>query len=170
MPTQNASSAPGPTKPLTKKKPPDAEQAGEQPKKKGKGKLIVVALLVVVIAGGAFGYMTMTKHKAAAATGPTTTLGGPITEEGSLTVNLRDDHYLEFTAAIQTTPGKSVKVLVRDEAIVLDILNTQAEDMTQAELLEPNGPATLKANIIQAMNQRWPGLVQNVYFEQFVMQ
>jgi hypothetical protein len=28
----------------------------------------------------------------------------------------------------------------------------------------------LKADMLQALNREWPGLVQAVYFEQFVMQ
>jgi flagellar basal body-associated protein FliL len=169
MPAQTAPPAAAP-KPM-KKKAPEAEQPEEPIKKKGKKKLIVVAaLIVVVVIGGAYGFKTMTKHKAAATTGPTTTVGGPITVEDSLTVNLRDDHYLEFTAAIQTAPGKSIKVLTTDQPIVLDILNTQAEAMTETQLLAPGGDAKLKADIVAAMNDRWPGLVQNVYFNQFVMQ
>ncbi|HMK96746.1 MAG TPA: flagellar basal body-associated FliL family protein [Acidimicrobiales bacterium] len=138
-------------------------------KKKGKKKLFIVLLLVVVGVAGA-GYMTMMKKPPADKGGPTTTAGGPLTEEASLTVNLRDNHYLEFTAALQTYRGQSDKVLTTDQAIVLDILNAQAEAMTEGQLLQPNGPARLKADIIRALNQEFPGLVQAVYFEQFVMQ
>jgi flagellar basal body-associated protein FliL len=131
----------------------------------------MVFLVVVVLGVGGFGYMKMSKKPPVAVKGaPTTTAGGPITEEASLTVNLRDNHYLEFTAGIQTVPGQSDAVLTTDQPIVLDILNTQAESMTQTQMLMPNGPAKLKANIVQALNQEWPGLVQAVYFEQFVMQ
>ena len=155
-----------------KTREPAAEGAeGAAPKKKGKKKLVLVFLLVVVIGVGGFGYMTMTKKPAVAVKGgPTTTAGGPITEESSLTVNLRDNHYLEFTAAIQTFPGKSDGVLTTDQPIVLDILNSQAEAMTETQLLMANGPARLKANMVMALNQEWPGLVQAIYFEQFVMQ
>jgi len=138
-------------------------------KKKGKKKLFIVLLLVVVGVAGA-GYMTMMKKPPAGKDGPTTTARGPLTEEASLTVNLRDNHYLEFTAALQTYPGKSDKILTTDQAIVLDILNSQAEAMTEGQLLQPNGPARLKAEIIRALSQEFPGLVQAVYFEQFVMQ
>jgi flagellar basal body-associated protein FliL len=144
---------------------------GAEPKKKSKKKLVLVFLVVVVLGVGGFGYMKMSKKPPVAVKGaPTTTAGGPITEEASLTVNLRDNHYLEFTAGIQTVPGQSDAVLTTDQPIVLDILNTQAESMTQTQLLMPNGPAKLKAGMVQALNQEWPGLVQAVYFEQFVMQ
>ncbi|HTW08349.1 MAG TPA: flagellar basal body-associated FliL family protein [Acidimicrobiales bacterium] len=157
------------TAPSAKATETDADGAQPQ-KKKGKKKLLLVMLLVIVLGVGGFGYMTMTKKPVAAKGGPTTTAGGPLTEEASLTVNLRDGHYLEFTVAIQTVPGKSDGVLTTDQAIVLDILNTQGAAMTETTLLAPNGEATLKANIVRALNQEWPGLVQAVYFEQFVMQ
>lgn len=144
---------------------------GAEPEKKSKKKLVIVFLLLVVIGGGGFGYMTMTKKPPMTGKGgPTTTAGGPLTVEASLTVNLRDNHYLEFTAAIQTFPGHSDGVLTSDQAIVLDILNAQAEDTTETQLLMPNGPAKLKADMVKALNQEWPGLVQAIYFEQFVMQ
>ena len=115
--------------------------------------------------------MTMTKKAVAAAKGaPTTTVAGQILEETALTVNLRDNHYLQFTAALECAPGKSYAILVTDQPIVLDILNRQAGAMSEAELLQPGGTATLKANIVRALGQDWPGLVVGVYFEQFVMQ
>ena len=151
-----------------KKAAPETEEGAP---KKGKKKLILVFLLVVVLGVGGFGYMTMTKKPPKDSKGgPTTTAGGPLTEESSLTVNLRDSHYLEFTVAIQTVPGHSDAILTTDQPIVLDILNTQAGAMTEPQLLAANGPAKLKANIAQALNQEWPGLVQAIYFEQFVMQ
>jgi flagellar FliL protein len=150
-------------------KQPEATEPESKPKKKKK-KIIFIVPLVLILALAGFGYKTMTKKPAVAKGGPTTTVGGPITAESSLTVNLRDGHYLEFTVGIQTAPGKADKVLTTDQPIVLDILNGQAEVMTEAQLLEPSGPAKLKADIVQAMNQQWPGLVQAIYFEQFVMQ
>jgi hypothetical protein len=53
---------------------------------------------------------------------------------------------------------------------VLDILNDQAGAMTETQLLQAGGPAKLKANIVRALDQDWPGLVVGVFFEQFVMQ
>ncbi|MGH9107409.1 MAG: flagellar basal body-associated FliL family protein [Acidimicrobiales bacterium] len=158
---------------MAKKGSTKDEQAEDGAKKpRGKRKLLVIVLLVVVVAVGGFGYMTMSKHPASASDkgGPTTTAGGPITEEASLTVNLSDSHYLQFTVAIQTVPGKSDKVLTKDQPIVLDILNSRAEAMTETELLAPQGPARLKAAIVASLNHEWPGLVQAIYFEQFVMQ
>jgi len=147
-----------------------AEPEASAPKKKGKKKLRVVLVLVVVLVLGV-GYMMFMKKPPPLPKGaPTTTAGGPLTEETSLTVNLRDGHYLEFTAAIQTLPGKSDKILTTDQPIVLDILNDQAQVMTEGELLEPSGPALLKADIVRALNHEFPGIVQAVYFEQFVMQ
>lgn len=157
---------------MAKKAKTEAKTDGEEAKGKPKRKLLVIVGLIVVIAVGGYGYMTMTKKAASASgkSGPTTTAAGPLTEETALTVNLRDSHYLQFTVAIQTVKGKSVKVLTTDQAIVLDILNTQAAAMTEGQLLSPGGPAELKAHIIAALNREWPGLVQAVYFEQFVMQ
>ncbi len=153
---------------MAKDAPPEETEAAAP--KKGKKKLLVV-LLVVVIGVAGFGYMTVTKKPPATSKGgPTTTAGGPLTDEASLTVNLRDNHYLEFTVAIQTYPGKSDAVLTSDQAIVLDILNSQAGAMTETQLLVANGPARLKAAIVRALNQEWPGLVEAIYFEQFVMQ
>jgi flagellar FliL protein len=149
--------------------PDETAKMGKGDKKKGKKKLLVVLLLVVVGAAGA-GYMTVMKKPPAGKGGPTTTAGGPLTDEASLTVNLRDGHYLQFTVSIQTNPGQSDKILTTDQAIVLDILNNQAEAMTEAQLLQANGPAHLKANIVRALNHEFPGLVEAVYFEQFVMQ
>lgn len=152
-----------------KKTTPETEDGADKPKK-GKKKLLLVAL-VVVVAAGAFGYMTMMKKASASAKGgPTTTKAGMILEETSLTVNLRDNHYLQFTAALEVAPGKTYSVLAADQPIVLDILNDQAEAMTETQLLQPGGPAMLKANIVQALGQVWPGLVVAVFFEQFVMQ
>ncbi|HET9061148.1 MAG TPA: flagellar basal body-associated FliL family protein [Acidimicrobiales bacterium] len=148
-----------------------AEDAAPETKKKGKKKLVVIVGVVVVLCAGAYAYMSMSKKaSSASASTPTTTAGGPIVEENPLTVNLRDGHYLQFTVAIQVNPGKSDKVLTTDQAIVLDILNTQAGGTTEAALLKPGGPARLKANISAALDNEWPGLVQAVYFEQFVMQ
>jgi flagellar basal body-associated protein FliL len=157
-------------KPKTPESAP-AEDATPETKKKGKKKLLVIVATLVVVCAGAYAYMSMSKKaNSAAAAGPTTTAGGPIVEENALTVNLRDNHYLQFTVAIQVNPGKSDKVLTTDQAVVLDILNTQAGGMTEAALLKPGGPARLKANIAAALNNEWPDLVQAVYFEQFVMQ
>jgi flagellar basal body-associated protein FliL len=154
--------------PDKKKKKTDAEE-GEK-KKKGK-KLFVVPVLIIVLAGGAYFYMGMSKKPAAgAAGGPPTTVGGTLVEETSLTVNLRDNHYLQFTAALEVASKGSSKILATDQAVVLDILNTQAGAMTEPELLKAGGPAELKANIMKAINQEWPGLVTAVYFEQFTMQ
>ena len=154
----------------TKPPAPEAEAASPGKKKRGK-RVLFVPVVVVVLAVAAFGYMSLGKKKAAAAPGsPTTTVGGPIVDENSLTVNLRDGHYLEFTVGIQVNPGQSQATIVKDQAIVLDILNNQAQGLTEAKLLEPGGPAKLKLDIMRALDNEWPGLVQAVYFEQFVMQ
>ncbi len=146
------------------------EDASAGKKRRGK-KVLAVPVLLVVLVVAAYGYMSLGKKKAAAAPGsPTTTVGGPIVDENSLTVNLRDGHYLEFTVGIQVNPGQSQTTLVKDQAIVLDILNNQAQGLTEAKLLEPGGPARLKLDIMRALDNEWPGLVQAVYFEQFVMQ
>jgi flagellar basal body-associated protein FliL len=83
---------------------------------------------------------------------------------------LRDNHYLQFTAALEVATGKTYTVLVTDQPIVLDILNQQAGAMTETQLLQPGGVAQLKANIVAALGRDWPGLVVSVFFEQFVMQ
>jgi len=151
--------------------PTDEEAPSDGKKKGGKKKLTLVAVAVIVLGGGAFAYMNMSKKPAASASGgPPTTVRGNLLEETSLTVNLRDNHYLQFTVALQIAPGQDQKILVTDQAVVLDILNTQAAAMSEPRLLEPTGPAKLKANILAALNQEWPGLVQAVYFEQFTMQ
>jgi flagellar basal body-associated protein FliL len=153
---------------MAKKKTTPETEDGAKPKKK---KLPLIVALVVVIGAAGFGYMTMTKKAAAASKGsPTTTVAGPILEESSLTVNLKDNHYLQFTAALECATGKTYAILVTDQPIVLDILNHQAEAMSETELLQPGGPAKLKANIVRALGQDWPGLVVGVFFEQFVMQ
>lgn len=145
--------------------------ASEGKKKSSKKKLMIVAFLVIVLGGGGFVYMNMGKKPAASASGgPPTTVEGQLLEETSLTVNLRDNHYLQFTAALQLGPGQSQKILVTDQPVVLDILNTQAAAMTEPQLLQPSGPTKLKTNILAALNQEWPGLVKAIYFEQFTMQ
>lgn len=155
---------------MAKQKTKESPSEGESPKKKGKKKLLVVPLLIVVLAGGYF-YMGMSKKPTASASGgPPTTVGGTLVEEQSLTVNLRDNHYLQFTVALQVAAGQSAKILATDQAVVLDILNTQAAAMTETELLAPGGPARLKSDIVKAIDQEWPGLVTAVYFEQFTMQ
>jgi flagellar protein FliL len=153
---------------MAKKKTTSETEDGAKAKKK---KLPLIVALIVVLGAGGFGYMTMTKKASASAKGgPTTTVAGQILEESSLTVNLTDNHYLQFTAALECAPGKSYAILVTDQPIVLDILNDQAEAMSETELLKPGGPAKLKANIVRALGQDWPGLVVGVFFEQFVMQ
>ena len=153
---------------MAKKKTTSETEDGAKPKKK---KLPLIVALIVVLGAAGFGYMTMTKKASASAKGgPTTTVAGQILEESSLTVNLRDNHYLQFTAALECAPGKSYAILATDQAIVLDILNDQAGAMTETQLLQPGGPAKLKANIVRALGQDWPGLVVGVFFEQFVMQ
>ena len=123
---------------MAKKKTTPETEDGAKPKKK---KLPLIVAVIVVIGAGGFGYMTMTKKAAAAAKGaPTTTVAGQILEETALTVNLRDNHYLQFTAALECAPGKSYAILVTDQPIVLDILNRQAGAMTEAQLLQPAGP------------------------------
>jgi flagellar protein FliL len=153
---------------MAKKKTTPETEDGAKAKKK---RLPLIVAVIVVIGAGGFGYTTMTKKASAASKGgPTTTVAGQILEETALTVNLKDSHYLQFTAALECAPGKSYSVLVADQPIVLDILNDQAEAMTETQLLEPGGPAKLKANIVRALGQDWPGLVVGVFFEQFVMQ
>ena len=158
---------------MTTKTKPGAQGAEpEAPVKPKHGKRTLLLVLLPVLLVGAFGYKTMTKKPPPVSDkgGPTTTVAGPILEETSLTVNLRDGHYLEFTAALQVAAGKKYTVLAANQPIVLDILNSQAEDTTEAQLLLPGGVAALKASIIRALDQDWPGLVVNVFFEQFVMQ
>ena len=153
----------------TKPGAPDAEKGAADKPKHGKRTLLLV--LVPVLLVGAFGYKTITKKPPAVVKGsPTTTVAGPTLEETSLTVNLRDGHYLEFTAALQVAVGKKYTVLANNQPIVLDILNTQAEQSTEAQLLMPGGVTALKKSIIGALDKDWPGLVVNVFFEQFVMQ
>src|SRR5579863_4293677 len=128
---------------MAKKKTTPETEDGAKPKKK---KLPLIVAVIVVIGAGGFGYMTMTKKAAASAKGgPTTTVAGQILEETALTVNLKDNHYLQFTAALECAPGKSYAILVTDQPIVLDILNRQAGAMSEAQLLQPGGTATLKA-------------------------
>jgi flagellar basal body-associated protein FliL len=156
---------------MAKKKAAEEGAATEDsPKKKSKKKLLVVPLLVIVLAGGYY-YMGKAKKPVASASGgPPTTVKGALVEEQSLTVNLRDNHYLQFTAALQVAPGAPSKILTTDQAVVLDILNAQAGAMTEPQLLAPGGAARLKANIVRALDQEWPGMVSAVYFEQFTMQ
>ena len=146
------------------------EQGEAGKPKHGKRTLLLVLLPVLIV--GAFGYKTMTKKPPTTANkgGPTTTVAGPTLEETSLTVNLRDGHYLEFTAALQVAAGKKYTPLSSNQPIVLDVLNTQAAATTEAQLLSPGGVGQLKTDIIQALDRDWPGLVVNVFFEQFVMQ
>ena len=157
---------------MAKKTKPEAPGAegGADKAKGGKRKLLFVLLPVLVV--GAFGYKTMTKKPPVTLDkgGPTTTVAGPTLEETSLTVNLRDGHYLEFTAALQVAAGKKYTSLSSNQPIVLDVLNTQAAATTEAQLLSPGGVGQLKTDIIQALDRDWPGLVVNVFFEQFVMQ
>lgn len=148
---------------------PDAE--GTEGKKKSKKKLVLIGLLVVVLGGGGYVYMGKSKKPVASATGgPPTTVAGTLIEETSLTVNLRDGHYLQFTVAFDVAAGQSATILATDSAVVLDTLNAQASAMTEPELLAPGGKAKLKAGIVAAMNQEWPGLISTVFFEQFTMQ
>ena len=150
------------------KKDSSKEPEEEHAKKKGSKKKILVPILLVVVLGGGVYYMKFMKkpphHVAGSAP------AGPITVENSLTVNLRDGHYLQFTAGIQTYAGKSDKILTTDQAVVLNVLNAQAAQMTEPQLLLPSGPARLKAAIVASLDKYFPGLVQAVYFEQFVMQ
>jgi len=147
------------------------EGEGAEGKKKSKKKLVIVAVLLVVLCGGGYVYMGMSKKPVAGASGgPPTTLTGTLIEETSLTVNLRDGHYLQFTAALDVAAGQSATILATDDAVVLDILNAQAAAMTEPELLAPGGKAKLKAGMVAALNQEWPGLISSVYFEQFTMQ
>jgi flagellar basal body-associated protein FliL len=158
---------------MATKTKPEAQDAGKDAAAKPKhGKRALLLVLLPVLLVGAFGYKTMTKKPPVALDkgGPTTTVAGPTLEETSLTVNLRDGHYLEFTAALQVAAGHKYTALANDQPIVLDILNSQAEATTEVQLLLPGGVAALKASIIRALDQDWPGLVVNVFFEQFVMQ
>src|ERR1700678_3185552 len=108
---------------MAKKKPtPEAETEGGAAPKKSKKKLMVVAL-IVILGAGAFGYMTMTKKAVAAGKGaPTTTVPGWILEKRPLTANLRENHSLQFTAALEVATGKTYTVFVTAQPIVLDIL------------------------------------------------
>lgn len=151
--------------------PVDETEGEGGKKKKSKKKLMLVAVLVIVLGGGAFAYMSMGKKPMAAATGgPPTTVSGMLEVQNELTVNLRDGHYLEFTVALDVPKGQNAAILTADAPVVLDILNSQAAAMTEPQLLQPGGTAKLKASILRAMDQEWPGLVSAVYFEQFVMQ
>lgn len=147
------------------------EPKGKEPKGKGKkSKKKLIILLVLVLGIGGFGYKTMTKKPALPMKGPVAVTGGPTVVENSLTVNLRDNHYLQFTVALQFAHGKSAKSLDKFAPQVTDILIKQASDMTETELLVPGGTQELKSSIIRALGALWPGLVVAVYFEQFVMQ
>ena len=153
-----------------KKEKVKAEGEATEGKKKSKKKLVIVAVLILVLGGG-YVYMGMGKKPAASGSGgPPTTVAGTQIAESSLTVNLRDSHYLQFTVDFNVAVGQSATILATDDGVVLDILNTQAGAMTEAELLAPGGKAKLKANIVSAMNKEWPGLISAVFFEQFTMQ
>jgi flagellar basal body-associated protein FliL len=153
-----------------KKTAPEAEGA-EGTKKKSKKKKIMIVLLLVVVLGGGYEYMGMSKKAAAAGPGgPPTTVPGTLIEESSQTVNLRDGHYLEFTAALEVAKGGTATILATDSPVLLNILDSQCEAMTEPQLLVPAGEAKLKSNVMKALDQEWPGLITAVYFEQFVMQ
>ena len=141
---------------------PDKE--GAKPKKSKKK--LVILLLVVVIGVAGFGYETMTKKPAGKGPAP----AGPVVVENSLTVNLRDGHYLQYTAGLQLSLGSSPKALDNYTPQVMDILISQASGFTESGLLAPGGRHALKTDILSAMNKFWPGIVVAVYFEQFVMQ
>jgi flagellar FliL protein len=150
---------------MAKKTASDAPADGGAKPKKSKKKLVIL-LLVVVIGVAGFGYETMTKKPA----GKGPAAAGPVVVENSLTVNLRDGHYLEFTAALQLSLGASPKALDNYTSHVMDILISQASGFTESGLLAPGGRQALKTDIVRAINQFWPGIVVAVYFEQFVMQ
>ncbi len=143
----------------------EAEGTKAKPKRKSKKKLVLV-LLVVVVGVAGFGYKAMAKKPA----GKAPPASGPVVVENSLTVNLRDGHYLQFTAALQLAVGSSPKALDNYTPRVMDILIAQASGFTEGALLAPGGRHALKSDILSALNQFWPGIVVAVYFEQFVMQ
>jgi flagellar basal body-associated protein FliL len=142
-----------------------APAGGTKGKGKSKKKLFII-LLVVVIGVAGFGYKTMAKKPP----GKPPPVTGPVVVESSLTVNLRDGHYLEFTAGLQLAVGRTSTSLNNYTPEIMDILISQASGFTEAGLLAPGGRKALKADILSALNKFWPGAVVAVYFEQFVMQ
>jgi flagellar FliL protein len=162
--------APDPAAAKAPGKPGDKEAGGKKAKKAKKSKKKLIIIVVVVLLVGGLGYKMTAKKPVVVPKGPVAIAGGPTVVEDSLTVNLRDDHYLQFTPALQFAFGKSAKALNAYTPQVTDILIAEASAMTETELLTAQGPQELKANIIRALDRLWPGLVVAVYFEQFVMQ
>lgn len=147
----------------------ESSEDGAGGKKSKKKLLLIVVGVVVVLAAG--GFFVLGGGKATAGTEPAPEPGS-IVKLDPITMNLSDGHYLKIGIALQLqkgTGGKSETTTV-DGAKALDAAISLLGDRTYAQLAAPGGREAAKAQLSQAVAQRYPHEVMGIYFTEFAMQ
>jgi flagellar basal body-associated protein FliL len=165
---------------------------GEKTKKK-KGNLLPAVIVAIGLFGAAFlmkggkakAATTSTTGKGGAAaagpggtTGSTTTLPtsaktlAQIAKLDDITLNLADGHYLKIGIALQLSP----KAVVTDyttggsASVALDLAISVLGADTYNQLMQPAFRTEAKAELDKQVVAAYGGLVQQIYFTDFVMQ
>jgi len=173
----------------------DEASSGKAEKtKKKRGNLLPAVIVAIGLFGGAFmmkggkakaATTTTTAGKAGAAaagpggaTGSTTTLPtsaktlAQFAKLDDITLNLEDGHYLKIGIALQLSP----KALVTDyttggsASMALDLAISVLGADTYNQLMQPAFRADAKAELDKQVVAAYGGLVQGIYFTDFVMQ
>jgi len=160
--------------------------------KKKKGNLLPAVIVAIGLFGAAFmmkggkakAATTSGGTKGAAAAGPGGTTGSTTTLPTSaktlaqiaklddITLNLADGHYLKIGLALQLDP----KAVVTDyttggsASVALDLTISVLGADTYNQLMQPAFRAQAKAELDKEVVAAYAGLVQQVYFTDFVMQ
>ena len=160
--------------------------------KKKKGNLLPAVIVAIGLFGAAFMMKggkakaaTTTSGKGAAATaGPGATTGSTTTMPTSaktlaqiaklddITLNLADGHYLKLGLGLQLSP----KAVVTDyttggsASVALDLTISVLGADTYNQLMQPAFRAEAKAELDKEVVAAYGGLVEQVYFTDFVMQ
>ena len=179
---------------MAKSEAEGAASTGKDAKaKKKKGNLLPAVIVAIGLCGAAF-MMKGGKAKAATtsgaakgaaaaagpagATGSTTTLPtsaktlAQIAKLDDITLNLADGHYLKLGLALQLAP----KALVTDyttggsASVALDLTIRVLGADTYNQLMQPAFRAEAKAALDKEVVAAYGGLVEQVYFTDFVMQ
>ena len=154
---------------------PEPEANPEEPQESKKGIVIIAAVVVVVlIAGGIFLLVKKRQAQPPKQEAKSAAIEATLPLE-TFVVNLAGDEraYLRVTMTLGLAHPQ---VKTKEETglpvpVVRDTVLTVLSTAHPGELLQPEGKAQLKAQVLQALQARLPGLgVKEVYFTEFLVQ
>jgi flagellar FliL protein len=161
-----------------------AEQTKDSPKPKSSKLVFLIVGLVLLLAASGAGWFLLARGKNHSGTAEAAPKEQPEFTERleSFTVNLNDqeeNHFLRVTMELGLAHPPKVEAsskegadssgfpMARTRDTILSVLTSCKAD----ELLTPEGKATLKHNLLAALQQRVPEIeARDVYFTEFLVQ